>query len=546
MLSVHRGSLLLVVLTFTACDDAADVAARSNLQVVSVEQGLLRGSGPARDGVVGFFGVPYAAPPTGERRWRAPAPPPSWDGERDATRFGPSCPQGDGTLDYYRRAARRLGRDTAELPGVGSTSEDCLYLNVWTPGPSRERTFPVFVWVHGGAGTTGSGADPLFRGASLARHGLVVVTVNYRLGALGFLAHPALSADDPRSVSGNYALHDLVRALRWLRQNARAFGGDPTRITVAGHSAGASLLEILLTSPAAEGLFHRAASHSASWLSPSRLRSDDAGESAESAGSRFVAHLGVAGDVTAAALRTLPADRLVDAATKAGADAPSAPVIDGELLVDDPARRWASGEYIRLPLLKGSADDEFALLMPPLPIDPAAYRTWVQERYGGLADAVLTAYPPGLDAEATRRQRVRLLSDDTFRAPVVRLLDWTEGRSPLWLYRFAWRPDDGAVGAFHGVDLPFLFGTHGSVPWWGATPEVERLTDIVQRRWSRFAAAGEPHGAGMPRWPRASPDAPLALVLDSDPQASVLPHRALLRRFAERMARPEPDSSRRP
>lgn len=448
------------------------------------EQGWVRGAATGvADSVAVFKGLPYAKPPVGARRWRAPEPPESWEGERDATAFGPACPQprGDaGTAAYYRRAARRLGRDTTAVPTLGPTSEDCLTLNVWTPaGGARtgDGGLPVFVWVHGGGGVSGSGSDPLFDGRRLAARGMVVVTLNYRLGALGFLAHPALSADDPVGVSGNYALLDIVRALDWVRRNAPVFGGDPERVTLAGQSSGATLVEQLMVVPAARGLFQRVVSESATWVEAAPLHE------AETAGARFMETLGLAADADAGGLRAVPTDSLLAGMVRSGRDAPTLPVVDGRVIPDRPARLWARGSAARVPVLKGSGDDEFALFMPP-----------------------------------TDRAVVRRLSDRAFRAPTVLMLRWAEGRLPVWLYRFAWRPDgeDGNVGAFHDVELPFVFGTHTAIGWWDPSPDVERLTAAVQEAWVRFAARGDPG------WDRAVPDTLRARILDVPLQGDTL------------------------
>lgn len=529
---------LLLLLLASGCggDGAGPRLATSGPPIANTTQGLLRGA-RLPGGVVVFRGVPYARPPVGDRRWRAPGAPASWRGERDATSFAPACPQGGGAAAYYRRAARRLGRDTTAAPGLGPTSEDCLYLNVWTAATGEAEAAPVLVWVHGGAGTGGAGSDPLHRGRALAKRGVVVVTLNYRLGPLGFLAHPVLSAEDPRGVSGNYALLDLVEALRWIRRNARAFGGDPARVTLAGQSAGGTLVETLMVVPEARGLFHRVASHSATRPTPAPLRADGGAGSGEAAGVRFLRRLGVGEDADPAALRALPADSLVAAAARAGADVPAEPVVDGRLLPDRPARLWARGEFARVPIFKGSVEDEFALFMPPEPLPPADYRAWAVDRFDTLAPAVLDARPPGADAEASRRQRVRVLSDELFRAPTVLLLRWTEGRAPVHLYRFAWTPDDGAVGAFHGVDLPFLFGTHDAAGWWDESPYVARLTDALQGAWTRFAASGAPEDDGLPAWPSAGPEAPRVMVLDGEPRVETPAAADALRALADRLER---------
>lgn len=503
--------------------------------VVRAEQGALRGE-RLDNGVVAFHGVPYARPPVGERRWRPPAPPMPWSGERDAAHFAPACPQDDGTAVYYRRAARRLGRGSTGIAPLGPTSEDCLYLNVWTPEPAPGTLLPVLVWIHGGAGTSGSGADRLFRGRHLAARGVVVVTINYRLGALGFLAHPALSREDPDGVSGNYGYQDILQALRWIRANAVAFGGDPERIAVAGQSAGASLAELLMVTPAATTLFHRVIAQSATLLRPLPLRTDDEGDSGEAEGIRFMARLGLGPDASAAELRAIPVDSLIAAMARAGDDTPARPVIDGRLIPDSPAHLWARGEFAHFPMLCGSNDDEMALLMPPMPIEPDAYRQWVREHYGERAGDILALRPSGHDAESTRRQQVRLLSDEYFRTPTLLLLRWTGGRIPVWLYRFAWKPDDGRVGAFHGIDIPFLFDTRAATGWWAESSTTDRITDAVQNAWIRFASGAEPGGGALPLWPRATPDAPVVMVIDSVPSVEPMPAAPMIRRLADDLA----------
>lgn len=501
--------------------------------VVTTTSGPVRGESTAGRGAV-FRGIPYARPPTGDLRWRPPVPPRPWSGVRDATVSGPPCPQGTGTTDYYRRVSRRLGTDPDAVRGLGPGSEDCLSLNVWTPSLTPPVPAAVLVWVHGGGGVTGSGSDPLFRGEDLAREGLVVVTLNYRLGALGFLAHPALSAESPRRLSGNYGLRDLIRALTWVRDNIGAFGGDPGRVTLAGQSAGANLVETLMVSPPARGLFQRAISHSATALDARPLRGESGERTAEGAGRAFAKRLGLDTTATAAELRRIPVDSLVVAAAEAGPDAPSGVVVDGVVLPDAPGRLWARGAVAPVPLLKGSNSDEFALFMPPTPIPAAEYRAWVRGRYGEAAGTALRALPPDPDPNVTHRQRVRLLSDDAFGVPMLQLLRWADGRLPVWLYRFTWHQGDGDVGAFHSAEIPFLFDTHEAVGWWTPDPGARQLTRAIQAAWARFAATGAPGAARLlPPWPRATAPHPLVMILDEDPEVRSLPRADLLRRLAD-------------
>jgi para-nitrobenzyl esterase len=485
-------------------------------------------------GVVAFRGVAYAAPPVGERRWRPPEPPAPWDGERDATRFAPACPQDEGTWDYYRRAARRLESESAAVIQAPRTSEDCLYLNVWRPAGARAARHPILVWVHGGAGTGGSPSDPLFDGAALAARGIVVVTVAYRLGALGFLAHPALSADDPRGVSGNYALLDLIRALEWIRDNGPAFGGDPDRVTLAGQSAGATLAQLLLATPAARGLFHRLIAQSGSALVSLPALRAEGGDSAEQLGRRFVQAASADAEADGATLRRLSIEALQAAAGVASASVPAVPVVDGVVLPQQPAHAIERGAYTPVPILTGFNDAETSLFAPPLPVAPDDYVSWVRQRYGSAADSILASYPPGADPEFTRRQRVRLLSDEGFGAPALLLARWTEGRSPVYLYRFSWQPDDGSVGAFHGAELPFLFGTHGM--WWREGPDIRTITSATQEAWAHFAATGVPSAPTLPVWTAVSWDRPQAMVIDVPPAFEPLARLPALRQFAGALA----------
>ena len=522
--------LALHVAVLAACAPSVDGGA--DPAVVVIGSGVLRGKEVGSD-IVAHLGIPYAKPPIKELRWRPPEAPEPWTGERDAASFGPACPQADGTAVYYRRAARRLGRDTTAVPAIVDTSEDCLYLNVWARRDAGADLRPVFVWVHGGAGTSGAGSDPLFRGSELAARGVVVITVNYRLGPLGFLAHPTLSADDPEGVSGNYALYDLVRALEWVRENAAAFGGDAGRVTIAGQSAGANLIELLMLVPEARGLFHRVVLQSATQNTLRPLRADRQETSGEAAGVRYLAALGIPADTAPAVIRAIPADSLIAAAARAGPDTPTQAVVDGRLIPDSPERLFEQGEAAAVPVLRGSTDDEFALFIPADPVDPSAYRAWFEERYDTLAAAVLAAYPPGPDAEITRRRYVRVLSADAFRVSDLFFLHQVPG--PVYLYRFAWRPDGGAVGAFHSIELPFVFGTHLAAGWWDRTVEVERLTVRIQELWVRFAAAGSPNGGGSPPWPVATSDSPVAMVLDSSLQAEPLPAIDMLQALTDRL-----------
>jgi para-nitrobenzyl esterase len=494
--------------------------------MVRVEEGIVRGIS-LPNGILVFRGIPYASPPVGANRWRPPLPPLPWKGERDASQCGPASPQGEDTEEYYQRVRRRLGKDTSATEMFATRSEDCLYLNIWTHKNDSDRRFPVLVWIHGGSGVSGSGSDPLFRGTELALRGLLVVTLNYRLGVFGFLAHPALSADDPARVSGNYALMDIVQALTWIHKNIAAFGGDPSRVTIAGQSAGGTLIEVLLASRHVEGLVQRAILQSTTWPEALPLRSERKGESAEKAGVQFMKSLGVRGDADAATLRLLPLKVLLQGTDQA---VPSIPVVDGQFLEDDPARLWAKGNFLHVPILTGINANEFSLFIPPVPLRRADYVAWVRARYPrDLAEAILRVYPPAQDPEATRRQRLKVLRDETFGVPIIRLLRSQENRAPLWVYRFAWQPDSGSVGAFHGAELPFVFGTHKEIHWWDSTPRVVEITNLVQCFWADFVSNGDPNGSGLPEWPESSAQTPTHLIIGSKTRIQSIKHIELLK-----------------
>jgi para-nitrobenzyl esterase len=259
------------------------------------------------------------------------------------------------------------------------------------------------------------------------------------------------------------------------------------------------------------------------------------GDDAESRGVQFLKALGLPEEVAASTLRALPVDSLLSAMKVAPASAPTMPVVDGVLLREQPATAFARGAYTRTPILTGSTEDEFALFMPPNPLEPAEYREWVEQSYTSNAAALLRAYPPGTDAESTRRERLRLLTDQNFRAPMLFLLELTGGNSQVFLYRFGWRPDDGAVGAFHSSDLSFLFDTHGW--WWSTGQDVRMVTQAMQRAWARFAAVGTPAVSGeYAHWQEATADYPVVMVIDTDAQLELLPRLDAVRLFSNTLA----------
>jgi para-nitrobenzyl esterase len=476
--------------------------------IVTVDGGAVRGAGvPGSPGVYAFRGLPYAAPPAGDLRWRPPRPPAPWPGVRDATRFGPSCPQ---------------------LPNpalTGPTSEDCLYLNVYTPtldGGGEDR-LPVLVWIHGGRFTLGAGRD--YDGTKLTTDGIVVVTINFRLGVLGFLAHPAL-ASRPGGPSGNYGLMDQQAALRWVQSNIRGFGGDPDNVTIAGQSSGGTSVLAHLVSRGSRGLFHRAIVQSGSFaLTQQSLAT------AEADGEAFAAKAGCP-DQTADCLRRLPVADLVSNFPSAAIPG----VVDGEVLEESLGTALAAGRFARVPILNGINHDEQrgfvtaseavsdggAFVPVPEPVTADSYQRVITSVLGVSAERAaviaaeypLDAYPSPAVAFST------LLGDATFACPVLQMDRWTSKWVPTFGYEFN---DDnaplryppaltGPPVATHKSEFPYLFDLPDAPLQDPLSPDQQALAASMRAAWANFAATGNPASAAVP-WPAFDTDSTQMLSL---------------------------------
>jgi para-nitrobenzyl esterase len=476
-------------------------------------------AGPALaddDGV--YKGIPYAAPPVGTLRWRPPQPVAPWTEPRRFDAFGPACPQPEAD---------------------GETSEDCLTLNVWTPARTADAKFPVMVFIHGGSFLTGSGSLPVYDGAPLAEAGVVVVTLNYRLGVLGFLAHPQLSAQSPQGVSGNYGLLDQQAALAWVRRNIAAFGGDPANVTVFGQSAGAASIVLQLVSPKAGALFDRAIVQSP--VGPGSLRPLKTPEQgvvpAEALGRLFARKLGAppSGDElaflrAADAKAVLAASALDPGLSLEVAGLVFGPVIDGVVVPGRPVDLVQAGRQHKKPLVVGTTANEASLFLPGLspPVDtPQAYRHFVENRFGPEAATALALLPG--DKADLWRDLDRLLTVrwfETYAAFLAR--NWAVSGTPCWLYRLTKAPPDGALdlladeadaagvtpqmaGVPHSADI---FSVFGYTPWYLGFGGADRaFSRTVRAYWTSFAKAGDPNGPGLPSWPGYAPDAPALLEL---------------------------------
>ncbi len=443
--------------------------------VVQTDKGPIRGRQAV--GLDVFLGVPFARPPLGDLRWRDPQPVKPWHGMREATQFSASCMQ-------EAPPAASPPPYTAEFVTPSDISEDCLYLNVWAPKPAR-RPRPVLVFVHGGAFQAGSTSVPIYDGANLARAGAVVVTINYRLGVFGYLAHPALTKESPLGSSGNYGLLDMIAALRWVQANIARFGGDPANVTISGQSAGGIAVNDLLAAPLAKGLFQHAIAESGPTLG---LKMSPLAR-VEIGGEAFFKR---ANATSLAQLRAMPAAQIFTIFRGPANPLPPffpLPVMDGKIVISDPEIP-TNPIVSRVPLIVGFNRDE----APAAPTTAAKFAVSVRAAYGALADRFLAAYPHATDAEATRS--AEQLSRE---ARIAGLLDWAKrrmlaSRQRVYVYLFD-HPYPGVdakrLGAFHTAEVPFIFGNLGRAAG-PVTAQDRRVADQMQKRWLAFMTRGDP------------------------------------------------------
>ena len=471
----------LPALAATLSIAAACMSTPDNPNQVELTTGIVEGTtGP--DGIRSFLGIPYAAAPVGQLRWAAPEPAPAWEGVRSATAFGNRCIQ---TTPFPDMVFRSPAED-----------EDCLNLSVWTPAASASDSLPVMVWIHGGGFFSGSHDEPRHEGTAIASQGIVLVEMNYRLGVLGFLAHPELTAE--AGASGNYGLLDQIAALRWVRDNIAAFGGDPDNVTIFGESAGSFSVSALMASPLADGLFHKAIGQSGGYFSSVTLPAVALAE-AEKGGLEYANGVG-AGSL--ADLRALSPAELV--AGVSGAPTRFAPIVDGHVLPDDPWTIYAEGRQHHVPLLAGwnSAETKAG------PTTPEQLQAALRQQFPEDYEAAAAAYPASDDAEA--RLSATRLSSDTFIAYNTR--KWIDvhaetSGAPVFRYLFDHiRPTESGdppaddPGAGHATDIEYVFGALESrqLAW----RDVDRqVADMMVQLWTSFARTGQPAADGVPPWP---------------------------------------------
>ncbi len=452
---------------------------------VTLANGKLRGSRTPDGGAV-FKGIPFAQPPVGRLRWHAPLPAKPWSGLRDATSFRPPCVQG-GALGVH-------------------SSEDCLYLNVWTPQWPMKSPAAVMVWIYGGGNFAGAASDPTFNGESLARHGVILVTANYRVGVFGFFELPQLSAESPHHVSGNYGLLDQIMVLRWVHDNIAKFGGDPGNVTIFGESAGSLDINLLMASPLAKGLYQRVIGESGPVIAPPSLAQ---GEKKDEA---LVAKLRITGGSILKKLRALPSAEL-ERATGQGLAfiGPNlGVVVDGWLFPQSPMQAFYQGKELHVGLMLGSNSQE--LQRPFFPMS-GTLREAIQSQYGPLAGRALALY--GLNGTAEPKPSpefgpvlAQWATDSQFRCGSVAELVWhTAAHNTGYQFQFS-RPMPGRenLGAPHGSEVPYVFGTLAvgrNASRYNATDY--RVSAEMEGYWTNFAKTGNPNGGNLPHWPRFNP-----------------------------------------
>ena len=490
-----KPSLLVLFAIFFTCTLVAQQPGP-----VKTDNGLVQGT--VEDGLTVYRGIPFALPPVGNLRWHAPEPARKWDTVLQAKKFAPGPIQG-------------------WTPPSGK-SEDCLYLNVWSPAKSSNDHMPVLVWIYGGGFNAGATSDVNYSGEKLANKGVVFVSIAYRVGQLGFLAHPELSAESSNHTSGNYGLLDMIAGLKWVQKNIAAFGGDPTKVTIFGESAGGIAVSMLCASPLAKGLFRGAISQSGGSFGPPRVTTFP-GENlkklhdAESAGDAYVKNAGFS---SIADLRKLDADKLPAVRGLAW------PIIDGWVIPDDQYKLYEAGKYNDVAIMIGYNSDEGASFSPPK--TPADYITAVKTRYGKYADDLLKAYP--VDSTTVPKTARDLSRDAAFGWHTwswARLQSKT-GKSKVFYYYFDQHPDYPAgspkygYGSPHAQDVSYVF-KHLDASNPQTTKSDLEISDAMATYWTNFAKYGDPNGSELPHWPAFSDKNPVVMYFNQTPHTGPVP-----------------------
>jgi para-nitrobenzyl esterase len=535
---MKRVALFLVLGTI-----AAVVATTSAMvpEQVKIDTGLLAGvASTSQPAVREFKGIPFAAPPLGENRWRAPQPAAKWEGVRQAAAFGAPCTAGPAAgRGGAGRGGARGGAEGAQAapaapPREPARSEDCLYLNVWTSAKSAGDKRPVMLWIYGGAFTGGSGGLAWYDGENLASKGPVIVTINYRLGSLGFFAHPELAKESGHNASGNYGMMDAIAALQWVKRNISAFGGDPNNVTIAGESAGGNMVGALVGSPQAKGLFHRAIAQSGGYmgLTMAHMRP---GATALAEGVKTMDALGVK---TIAELRAKPLNELVGLSA-------GGLVIDGYLIPEDESTTFANGKQNAVDVLTGSNKDEanFGICGPlagmngrggqKMTVD--AFKSGAQKKFGELSNQYFQLYPAASDSDAQRSAHEECGEEVNWNMRQWAAAQSKQGKK-AYTYFFTHIPTlNGAPspqGATHTAEISYAFNNPKGQPTQTWNDVDTKLADMMSSYWVNFITKGDPNGNGLPQWPQFKDLATSkVMVLGDTPQVESTPPVAKLTFF---------------
>jgi para-nitrobenzyl esterase len=510
--NIKKTFILILIPVFVACSSLKKSTTDTKIDINSVqtEAGLISGK-TGSDGTVNIFmGVPFAAPPVGDLRWKAPQPPLKWDGVRQCVKLPTSAMQSKPTP--FMMWSKEFMAPEEPL------SEDCLYLNIWTKAKTTSDKLPVMVWIHGGAFTGGSGTVPLYDGEEMAKKGVVFITINYRLGVFGFLAHPELSAESPLKTSGNYGILDQIESLKWISRNIDAFGGDPGNVTIAGQSAGSFSVNALMVSSLAKGLFHRAIGESGGMFSGSPGLVNDL-KAAESAGVKYAEQLKAS---SISELRAEPADDLMKVRGQWG-------ITIDNIVIPPASATFAEGKQNDVPLISGwNADDGFSMGGGQ---SVEAYKKEAEKRYGSYAADYLKAFPASNEEEVKKAQKITSVLSFGWQNYNWVKMQSTTGIGKAYLYYFTHvPPGEPNYGAFHSAEFGYALNT---LKLWNRpfTRTDWDLSDEMSSYWVNFARTGNPNGEGLTEWPAFDKNSPYIMGFCDKVRSIPLPFKEQLEFF---------------